>query len=193
MAEDPIELLLAWLEQARRQETSDPEAMSVATVGRDGRPSLRMVLLRGIDARGLVFYTNLASRKARDLQENPWAALCLHWKSTARQVRIEGRVEVVSETEADDYFAARERESQIGAWASRQSEALANELELEQRVARYREAFANEDVPRPSFWSGYRVCPSSIEFWDKRPSRLHERRHFEREGHGAWHATYLYP
>jgi pyridoxamine 5'-phosphate oxidase len=184
--------IIEWLEHARRHEPADPEAMSVATVDADGRPSLRMVLLRGIDARGLVFYTNLTSRKGRDLAHNAYAALCMHWKSTDRQVRVEGRAEPVSEEEADEYFASRPRDSQIGAWASKQSRPLEGRFKLEQRVAKYAAAFAIGPVPRPDFWSGYRVVPERIEFWEKRPFRLHERTFYQRDGDG-WTRSRLYP
>ena len=192
-AEEPIGQFIDWLEHARAHEPSDAEAMSVATVDRDGRPSLRMVLLRGIDVRGLVFYTNLISQKAREIELNSWVALCFHWKSTARQVRVEGRAEQVSDTEADTYFTSRERDSQIGAWASKQSRELEGRLKLERRVARYAATFAIGQVPRPEFWSGYRVVPERIEFWEKRPFRLHEREHFERGADGIWKTRRLYP
>ena len=189
---DPIEQIIDWLADAEKKEPSDPASMSVATVGPEGRPSLRMVLLRGIDARGLVFYTNLTSRKGVEIEANPWAALCIHWKSTDRQVRIEGRAELVSDEEADAYFATRDRESQIGAWASKQSQALEGRLKLERRVAKYALKFGVSAVPRPDFWSGYRVIPDRIEFWEKRPFRLHERTLHVREGE-QWATSRLYP
>lgn len=189
---DPIDQIIEWLADAEKKEPSDPASMSVATVGADGRPSLRMVLLRGIDERGLVFYTNLASRKAMEIETNPWAALCIHWKSTEQQVRVEGRVELVSDEEADAYFAARDRESQIGAWASKQSQTLDGRLKLERRVAKYALKFGVSQVPRPDFWSGYRVVPDRIEFWEKRPFRLHERTFYARDG-GLWTSSRLYP
>jgi pyridoxamine 5'-phosphate oxidase len=191
-AGDPIAQVAAWLDHARKHEPEDAEAMSVATVDGSGRPSLRMLLLRGIDARGFVFYTNLTSRKALDLAVNQQVALCFHWKSTARQVRIEGVAEPVSAAEADAYFESRPRESRIGAWASKQSAPLEGRFKLEQRVARYTAAFAIGPVPRPEFWSGYRVVPLRIEFWEKRPFRLHERTLYEREG-DAWTSSRLYP
>ncbi len=190
--DDPIARIVEWLEHARRHEPADAEAMSVATVGADGRPTLRMVLLRGIDARGLVFYTNLTSRKGLDLEANPCVALCLHWKSTDRQVRVEGRATLVDDDEADAYFGSRPRDSQIGAWASKQSRALEGRFKLEQRVAKYAAAFAIGPVPRPDFWSGYRVVPERIEFWEKRPFRLHERNLYVRDGEG-WTRSRLYP
>ena len=191
-AADPIAQVVAWLDHARAHEPEDAEAMSVATVDADGRPSLRMVLLRGIDDRGFVFYTNLTSRKARDIAVNAEVALCFHWKSTARQLRIDGTAEAVSAAEADAYFASRPRESRIGAWASKQSAPLEGRFKLEQRVARYTAAFAIGPVPRPEFWSGYRVVPRRIEFWEKRPFRLHERTLYERDAAG-WTTARLYP
>jgi len=191
-AADPIARIVDWLDHARRHEAEDAEAMSVATVDATGRPSLRMVLLRGIDARGLVFYTNLTSHKARDLDANSAVALCFHWKTTARQVRVEGYASRVADDEADSYFASRPRDSQIGAWASKQSSPLEGRFKLEQRVARYATAFAIGPVPRPTFWSGYRVVPDRVEFWEKRPFRLHERTLYERDGE-RWQTSRLYP
>lgn len=189
---DPLLQVAQWLQEAALKEALEPAAMSVATVGADGRPSSRMVLLRGVDSRGLVFYTNLGSRKVADLRSNPWVALCLHWKSMARQIRVEGQAEQVGDAEADAYFASRVRESQIGAWASKQSQHLASRAELEARVAKYEANFAGHAVPRPAFWSGYRVTPTLIEFWEDRPFRLHERSEWQRE-HGVWHHHRLYP
>lgn len=190
--DDPIAEVGAWLEAASARGEVEPASMSVATVDAEGRPSLRLVLLRGIDARGFVFYTNLGSRKARDIAVNPRVALCLHWKTMTRQVRIEGRAEAVSDAEADAYFASRPRDSQIGAWASKQSAVLEGRFELEARVARYAATFAIGRVPRPDFWSGFRVVPERIEFWEQRPFRLHERRSFERQD-AAWTEQKLYP
>jgi len=189
---DPIAQIGEWLKEAERKEALEPAAMSVATVGADGRPSLRMVLLRGIDARGLVFYTNLTSHKAEDIRANPHVALCLHWKSMTRQVRVEGRAEQVDDAEADAYFAGRPRDSQIGAWASKQSHRLEGRFKLEARIARYAARFGIGTVPRPEFWSGYRVVPELIEFWEDRPFRLHERTVWER-AEGIWSSYKLYP
>ena len=191
-ATSPIAQIVEWLTQAERTEAQEPAAMSVATVGADGRPSLRIVLLRGIDERGLVFYTNLSSEKAEDIRANPYVALCLHWKSMARQVRVEGRASQVDDAEADAYFASRPRDSQIGAWASKQSQRLQGRFKLEARVAKYAARYAIGAVPRPIFWSGFRVVPERIEFWQDRPFRLHERTVWEVVD-GAWRSHKLYP
>lgn len=189
---DPLALFRAWLAEAERSEVNDPNAMTLATVGGDGTPSARMVLLKGLDDHGFVFYTNLGSRKARELAQRPRAALCFHWKSLRRQVRVQGAVERVSDAEADAYFATRPRISQIGAWASKQSQPLAGRFELEGRVARYTARFALGAVARPQHWSGFRVIPESIEFWEDRPFRLHMRRVFSRRDDG-WSSGELYP
>ncbi|MGQ0662925.1 MAG: pyridoxamine 5'-phosphate oxidase [Pseudomonadota bacterium] len=189
---DPIARFHDWLAEAERREPNDPTAMTLATADAEGRPSARMVLLKGADERGFVFYTNLESRKAVDLVANPRAALLFHWKSLGRQVRIEGAVEPVSEGEADDYFASRPRTSQIGAWASRQSRALASRFELERRVAEFAAKFALGKVPRPAFWSGFRVVPERIEFWHHRPFRLHDRLVYHRHDRG-WRTEKLFP
>ncbi|HOT83874.1 MAG TPA: pyridoxamine 5'-phosphate oxidase [Candidatus Defluviicoccus seviourii] len=189
---DPLDQFRDWYAAAEKTEPSDANAMALATVGADGRPSVRMVLLKGFDAAGFVFYTNLGSRKADQLRACPHAALCLHWKSKKRQVRIEGAVEPVSAAEADAYFASRPRISQIGAWASKQSQPLIGRFELEARVARYTAKFALGAVPRPPFWSGFRVVPERIEFWQEEMFRLHMRFQYRRE-QGAWQREELYP
>ncbi|HET6702571.1 MAG TPA: pyridoxamine 5'-phosphate oxidase [Gemmatimonadaceae bacterium] len=184
--------LLAAAQAVDRTLLPEPTAMTLATVGADGQPSARLVLLKAVDERGFVFYTNLRSRKGRDLAANPRAALTVHWQPLDVQVRVEGTVEQVSDREADEYFATRERGSQIGAWASDQSETLARDADLDARVAEVERRFAGRDVPRPPHWSGYRVIPVRVEFWRNRPSRLHERRLFERDG-GEWRARLLFP
>jgi pyridoxamine 5'-phosphate oxidase len=189
---DPIEHFRAWLRDAEAAEPNDPNAMALATVDRAGNPSVRMVLLKDVDERGFVFYTNLGSRKAREIAANSHVALCFHWKSSRRQVRVEGRVEGVADGEADAYFASRPRISQIGAWASKQSQPLEGRFELERRVAWFASRYAIGAVPRPDFWSGYRVRPAMIEFWEDRPFRLHMRRIYRRD-EGTWTSGELYP
>lgn len=191
-ATDPLLQFADWLAEAERKEPNNPAAMSLATVDASGRPSVRMVLLRGFDARGFVFYTNLESRKGRELRGNAHVALCFHWKSMDRQVRVEGKAEAVGSDEADAYFWSRPKDSQIGAWASKQSEPLATRFELETRVAKYGLLYGIGKVPRPPFWSGYRVVPQVIEFWEERPFRLHDRTVFRREGDN-WTTTKLFP
>jgi pyridoxamine 5'-phosphate oxidase len=184
--------LLAAAQAVDRMLLPEPTAMTLATVGTDGQPSARLVLLKAVDERGFVFYTNLRSRKGRDLAANPRAALTVHWQPLEVQVRVEGTVEQVSDREADEYFATRERGSQIGAWASDQSETLARHADLDARVAEVERRFAGRTVPRPPHWSGYRIIPARVEFWRNRPSRLHERRLFERQ-EGEWRERLLFP
>ncbi|HQM50710.1 MAG TPA: pyridoxamine 5'-phosphate oxidase, partial [Candidatus Hydrogenedentes bacterium] len=172
---DPIALFDTWLREARQVGVHLPESMALATVAPGGQPSVRMVLLKHADSDGFVFYTNLNSRKAADLKANPRAALCFHWPELGRQVRVEGSVTPVSGAEADAYFATRPRESQLGAWASRQSSVLASREELELRFSRAGLEYQGRDVPRPPFWSGCRLRPAQIEFWKELPNRLHDR------------------
>jgi pyridoxamine 5'-phosphate oxidase len=192
MTTDPHALFAEWFAEARASEINDPEAVAVATATPDGFPSVRMVLLKGHDARGFVFYTNHQSRKADELIANPRAALLFHWKTLRRQVRIEGPVARVSDAEADAYFASRSRDSQLGAWASDQSRPLDSRETFEARFEAMRARFEGGPVPRPPHWSGFRVAPVRMEFWQDRAFRLHERRLFVQDSDG-WVQGLLYP
>ncbi len=192
--DDPIALFRRWMEDAEMKEMNDPNAVALATVDADGSPSVRMVLLKDVDAQGFVFYTNLESRKGRAMRATGKAALCFHWKSLRRQVRVEGPVSLVDDAEADDYFASRQRGSQIGAWASRQSQPLRGKSELLGEVARYTAKFGISRVPRPPHWSGFRLAPDHIEFWQDGRFRLHDRLVYNRaDGAEDWSTTYLFP
>lgn len=191
---DPFALFADWLAEAEKNEPNDPNAMAVATADAQGRPSVRMVLLKGYDATGFVFYTNLESRKGSQLAENASAGLLFHWKSLRRQVRVEGAVTLVDESEADAYFASRPRGSQIGAWASDQSRVCDSKFALEKRVATFAAKFNIGTVPRPPHWSGFRVAPERIEFWSDGKFRLHDRFLYTRaSGADAWTVERLFP
>lgn len=192
-SDEPLDLFAAWLREARAREPNDPNAMALATADDSGLPDVRMVLLKDVDARGFVFYTNLESAKGSQLAANPQAALCFHWKSLRRQVRVRGPVEPVSAAEADAYFASRARDSRIGAWASAQSRPLTQRLELERAVAARALEFGLGPIPRPPFWSGFRLVPERIEFWRDRPFRLHDRLVFTRTSDGQWARGRLFP
>lgn len=189
---DPVELFKEWLEAAEKAEPNNHEAMALATVGADGRPSVRMVLLKGVDAGGFSFYTNMESRKGRELATNPKAALCFYWKALSRQVRVEGAVELVPAPIVDAYFKTRHALSRLSAWASKQSEALQSRDELEARVKEFGEKFEGGDIPRPPHWSGYKVVPYKIEFWQQGEGRLHDRFLFTKTEDG-WDLTRLNP
>jgi pyridoxamine 5'-phosphate oxidase len=190
---DPLSLFAEWLEEAQKKEPNDANAMALATVDPEGLPDVRMVLLKGFDERGFVFYTNLESAKGQQLAATPKAALLFHWKSLRRQVRLRGAVEPVSAEEADEYFATRARSSQIGAWASDQSRPLESRMALEKRIAEFGLKFGVGKPPRPPHWSGFRLVPLSLEFWRDRPFRLHERLRFDSDGAGGWGTSRLYP
>ena len=189
---DPIAEFKEWLAEAEASEPVNPTAAALATSTPDGRPSVRMVLLKEVDDRGFVFYTNIESQKGVELAANPQAALCFYWKSLARQVRVDGPVEPVSDEEADAYFASRDRSARIGAWASKQSRPMASRFDLEKRAAQFTARFNVGAIPRPDFWSGYRIVPTSIEFWVERKFRLHERTVYHRADDG-WTTEKLFP
>ena len=191
-AGEPFSLFQAWMAEATASEPNDPTAMALATVDADGLPNVRMVLLKGADENGFVFYTNVESNKGLELAANPKAALVFHWKSLRRQVCARGTVARVSDAEADAYFATRPRDSRIGAWASQQSRPLESRFAFEKAIAFYAAKYAVGEVPRPPYWTGYRIAPLSIEFWQDRPFRLHDRVVFTK-AEGGWTRTRLYP
>lgn len=191
-SDDPLELFSTWLKLANGHEMNDPNAMALATVDSSGMPDVRMVLLKDVDD-GFVFYTNTTSAKGDHLANTPKAALCFHWKSIRRQVRVRGVAEFVTDDENDEYFSARSRGAQIGAWASQQSRPMAEDTILKTRVQDYESIYEDKDVPRPEFWRGYRLIPTSIEFWVNRPHRLHDRLLFENADGEGWTKTLLYP
>ena len=189
---EPYSLFGAWLADAEKSEPNDPNAVALATVDPAGLPNVRMVLLKGFDERGFVFYTNFESQKGQEILSSHKAAMCFHWKSLRRQVRIRGDVEVVTEEEADAYYATRPRGSRIGAWASKQSRPLEGRFALEKAVAEFTARYAIGESPRPSHWSGFRINPVSLEFWHDRPFRLHDRMEFRRVNDG-WQKVRMYP
>jgi pyridoxamine 5'-phosphate oxidase len=190
---DPFQQFHAWFEAAQAASLRLPEAMTLATATRDGRPSARLVLLRGFDAGGFVFFTNYHSRKSRELAENPWAALVCHWAELERQVRIEGHVTAVTPAESDAYFESRPRGSRLAAWAATQSDVIAGREVLETRMRDLEERFSDRPVPRPPYWGGYRVAPHIMEFWQGRPNRLHNRFRYQRLEDGRWRIERLAP
>lgn len=190
---DPFEQFARWYGHAQAAGIVDHAAMSLATCSPDGRPSARIVYLRGFDRRGFTFYTNYSSRKGCDLAHNPFAAICFYWKELERQIRMEGRVEKVSSEESDRYFAGRPPNTQLGAWASQQSEPLESGPLLQSRVEEFRRRFADQEIPRPPYWGGYRLSPDRFEFWQGRPSRLHDRFAYLLQSDGAWSITRLNP
>jgi pyridoxamine 5'-phosphate oxidase len=193
LVHDPFARFQDWMAEAEASEPTEPNAMTVATATPDGIPSARAILLKGVDRRGFVFYTNLQSRKAGELAANCHVALLFHWKSLGRQVRIEGIVEPVTDAEADAYFASRPRISRLGAWASDQSRPLPDRVTLERRLAEFDKLYPGEAIPRPPHWSGYRVIPRLFEFWQNMDFRLHDRTVFTRDGDGGWAIGKLYP
>ncbi len=191
---DPLLLFHQWINDAQETEPNDPTAMALATVDEEGMPNVRMVLLKAVDERGFVFYTNLESAKGRELLGQKKAALCFHWKSLRRQIRIRGNVETVSDEEADAYYNSRDRGSRVGAWASRQSRPMSDRFELKREVAKKAAKYAVGVIPRPAYWSGFRVRPTSIEFWRDKPFRLHDRRVFTHQTQeDSWSSELLFP
>jgi pyridoxamine 5'-phosphate oxidase len=190
---DPIRQFQSWFDQAVAAQLDEPNAMTLATATPEGRPSARIVLLKGFDAQGFVFHTNYQGRKGQELASNPWAALLFFWRELERQVRIEGAVEVLPASESDAYFRTRPVGSRIGAWASPQSEVIADRVELEQRVRQKEQEFLGQEVPRPPFWGGFRVRPVTIEFWQGRPNRLHDRLRYRRVLPEGWRIERLAP
>ena len=192
--DDPMQLFKIWMEEAKKCEPNDPNALSLATSSKNNLPSVRIVLLKNFNKNGFVFYTNLNSQKGNDLKENPKAAMCFHWKSLLRQIRINGTVSQVSKEDADQYYNSRAYESRIGAWASKQSEELINRDQLINSIKDYKKKFSDEkNVPRPSYWSGWNLSPLSIEFWLDGNNRIHERLKYTKDNNGQWKKSLLSP
>ena len=192
--DDPFKLFENWFDEAKKKEINDPNALALGTVGREGIPSVRMVLLKGFDNNGFIFYTNLNSQKGNELKENSYAAMCFHWKSLLRQIRINGKVSLVSDQVADEYYSSRAYESRIGAWASKQSEELNSREQLLKSIQDYKKKYSNKsDVPRPSHWSGWILSPDSIEFWLDGENRIHERLKYNKDNSGKWIKSLLSP
>lgn len=192
--ENPMFLFTQWLELAENSEPNDPTAMSLASVDQNGMPNVRMVLMRRYDERGIVFFTNFESQKGEELLSTPKAAACFHWKSVRKSVRFRGEIEVISDAEAEEYFQSRDRGSRIGAWASKQSRPLESRFALEKEVAIHTAKFGVSEIPRPDYWSGFRLKPLSIEFWNDGKFRLHDRKRFDRDALGDnWNISRLYP
>ena len=192
--DDPFELFEKWFDEAKNKEINDPNALALGTASKTGIPSVRMVLLKGFDKNGFVFYTNLKSQKGNELKENPYAAMCFHWKSLLRQIRINGKVSLVSDQVADEYYSSRAYESRIGAWASKQSKELNSQDQLKKTIQDYKKKFTKEtDVPRPSHWSGWNLSPDSIEFWLDGENRIHERLKYYKDNSGKWIKSLLSP
>lgn len=190
---DPIVAFIAWFDEARQANLYEPNAMTLATIGLDGRPAARVLLLKGVDARGFCFFTNYASRKGEELAANPWATMVFWWGPLARQVRVEGSVERLTEAESDAYFQSRPRGARLGAWVSPQSQVIPDRETLEARVAEVEAQFAGQEPPRPPYWGGYRLIPTAIEFWQGGADRLHDRLRYMRTPEGAWHVERLAP
>tara|TARA_B100001094_G_C18041427_1_gene725205 strand:+ start:21 stop:647 length:627 start_codon:yes stop_codon:yes gene_type:complete len=192
--DDPFQLFKEWMEEAKKSEPNDPNAVALATSNKNNIPSVRMVLLKDFNENGFVFYTNLSSQKGNDLKENPYAAMCFHWKSLLRQIRIVGKISLVSNKVADEYYSSRAYESQIGAWASKQSQELKTRDELVKSIQDYKKKFDNKtNVPRPSHWSGWNLFPESIEFWLDGDNRIHERLKYTKNNSGNWTKSLLSP
>lgn len=193
LPDNPLDLFTEWFEKAKEEEPNDPDAMCLATCDSNGRPDARMVLLKGYGESGFWFFTNADSQKGMEIKENPRGSLCFYWKSIRKQVRLRGKIEMLDDQEADEYFASRPRGAQIGAWASQQSRELESAEALQEAVAEHEAKFEGQDIPRPAYWKGYRLAPEKIEFWISRPNRLHDRFEYRKDEAGNWSTRRLYP